>query len=69
MIHFQGNTKKQNLNLVLHFIHPGLADFLEGCLLSFAPLFSVDAVWAKAVLQILLGGVIVFIHGVLIGRS
>jgi hypothetical protein len=67
MMHLPAKTKEQNPDLVLHLIHPGFADFLDGFLSSLAPLFSVDTALAKAVLQIVLGGVIVFINGILTG--
>jgi hypothetical protein len=69
MMQLRQETIEYNPDPVLHLIHPGLADFLEECFSSFAPLFSVDTASAKTVLQIVLWGVVVFIHRIITGRS
>jgi hypothetical protein len=77
MIHLKIKTKQQYRALVLYMIQLALTSLIGIPLSSLAPLFEttisthryIDKAFLKAALQIVSGGVVVFVAGILIDRN
>jgi hypothetical protein len=77
MIHLKIKTKQQYRALVLYMIQLALTSLIGVPVSSLAPLFDaaisthryIDKTFIKAAFQIVSGGIIVFIAGILIDRN